>query len=83
MRPEILAPAGTWEALDAAVKAGANAVYVGGSQFSARAYAGNFDQDELLKAIDYCHLFDVKVYMFFTFSGSYEEILCNPPVTKR
>ncbi len=63
MRPEILAPAGTWEALDAAVKAGADAVYVGGSQFSARAYAGNFDQEELLKAIDYCHLFGVKLYM--------------------
>ena len=63
MRPEILAPAGTWEALDAAVKAGANAIYVGGSQFSARAYAGNFDQEELLKAIDYCHLFGVKLYM--------------------
>ncbi|MCQ2530787.1 MAG: U32 family peptidase [Lachnospiraceae bacterium] len=63
MKPEILAPAGTWEALDAAVKAGANAIYVGGSQFSARAYAGNFDQEELLKAIDYCHLFGVKLYM--------------------
>ncbi len=63
MRPEILAPAGTWEALDAALKAGANAIYVGGSQFSARAYAGNFDQEELLMAIDYCHLFGVKLYM--------------------
>lgn len=63
MKTEILAPAGTWEALDAAVKAGADAIYVGGSRFSARAYAGNFDQEELLKAIDYCHLFGVKLYM--------------------
>ncbi|MBO4835396.1 MAG: U32 family peptidase [Lachnospiraceae bacterium] len=63
MRPEILAPAGTPKALEAAVKAGADAIYLGGSLFSARAFAGNFDQEELLKAIAYCHLFDVKLYL--------------------
>ena len=63
MRPEILAPAGTPVALEAAIKAGADAVYLGGSLFSARAFAGNFDQEELLKAIDDCHLFGVKLYM--------------------
>ena len=62
-KPEILAPAGTFEALKAAVSAGADAVYVGGSMFSARAFAGNFDKEELLRAIDYCHFFDVKIYL--------------------
>ncbi|MBR3245172.1 MAG: U32 family peptidase [Parasporobacterium sp.] len=62
-KPEILAPAGTYEAMEAAVKAGCDAVYAGGSLFSARAYAGNFDESEFLKAIDFCHLFGVKVYM--------------------
>ena len=61
--PEILAPAGTYEAMEAAVKAGCDAVYAGGSLFSARAYAGNFDEAAFLKAIDYCHLYGVKVYM--------------------
>ena len=41
---ELLAPAGTWAALEAAVNAGADAVYLGGSQFGARAYAENFGQ---------------------------------------
>ncbi len=63
MRPEILAPAGTPAALSAAIRAGADAVYLGGSLFSARAFAGNFNQEELLKAIEDCHLFDVKLYM--------------------
>ena len=63
MKPEILAPAGTPKALEAAVKAGADAIYLGGSLFSARAFAGNFDQEELLQAIAYCHLFDVKLYL--------------------
>jgi len=62
-KPEILAPAGTYEAMEAAVKAGCDAVYAGGSLFSARAYAGNFDEAAFLKAIDYCHLYGVKVYM--------------------
>ena len=62
-KPEILAPAGTYEAMEAAVKAGCNAVYAGGSFFSARAYAGNFDEASFIQAIDYCHLHGVKVYM--------------------
>ena len=62
-KPEILAPAGTFEALKAAVKAGADAVYVGADKFSARAFAGNFDKEELLRAIDYCHIFDTKIYL--------------------
>ncbi len=61
--PEILAPCGTFESLEAAVKAGADAVYLGGDLFSARAFAGNFDTEALLAAIDHCHIYDVKIYM--------------------
>ena len=49
--------------MEAAVKAGCDAVYAGGSFFSARAYAGNFDQETFLKAIDHCHFYGVHVYM--------------------
>lgn len=62
-KPEILAPAGTVESVRAAVNAGADAVYVGGNMFSARAFAGNFDTNELLDTIDYCHIHNVKLYM--------------------
>lgn len=62
-RPEILAPAGSMDALKAAVSAGADACYAGGDMFSARAFAGNFDTTELLEAIDYCHIHNVKLYM--------------------
>ena len=62
-RPEILAPAGSMESLKAAVNAGADACYAGGDMFSARAFAGNFDTTELLEAIDYCHIHNVKLYM--------------------
>ena len=61
--PEILAPAGTADALKAAVNAGCDAVYLGGDLFSARAYAGNFDKEAMLRAIEYCHLYDIKLYM--------------------
>ena len=61
--PEILAPAGTKDAMKAAVNAGCDAVYLGGDLFSARAFAGNFDQSTLLHTIDYCHFFGVRVYM--------------------
>ena len=54
--PELLAPAGSMEALYAAVECGADAVYLGGKLFSARANARNFDADELRHAVRYCHL---------------------------
>ncbi|EJP6473284.1 U32 family peptidase [Clostridium botulinum] len=60
---ELLAPAGNIESLYAAVQAGADAVYMGGSKFSARAYANNFNDGDLKNAIDYCHLYGVKVYI--------------------
>ena len=62
-RPEILAPAGTFDSVVAAVNAGADACYVGGDLFSARAYAGNFDKLKMLEAINYCHINNVRIYM--------------------
>ena len=60
---EILAPAGTYECFRAALNAGADAVYLGGSMFGARAFAGNFDEEELLRAIKTAHLYGKKVYL--------------------
>ena len=60
---EILSPAGSYECLKAAVAAGADAVYVGGSRFGARAFADNFSEEELLDAIDYVHLCGRKIYL--------------------
>lgn len=61
--PELLAPAGTLISLLAAVQNGADAVYMGASRFSARAYAGNFSDSELAAGIDYAHAFGKKVYV--------------------
>ena len=60
---ELLAPAGSYEALVAAVQSGADAVYVGGSRFSARGSAQNFSDEELDKWIKYCHLYGVEVHI--------------------
>lgn len=60
---ELLAPAGDMEALKAAVLNGADAVYIGGKSFSARQYAGNFDDEEMIRAVEYCHIMGVKVYV--------------------
>jgi putative protease len=60
---ELLAPAGTMESLYAAVQAGADAVYLGGNKFSARAYASNFDDEGMARAVEYCHLYGVKIYV--------------------
>lgn len=62
-RAELLAPAGSFAALKAAVNAGADAVYIGGRLFGARAYADNPDTDELIEAIGFCHLRGRKLYM--------------------
>ncbi|MCD7797459.1 MAG: U32 family peptidase [Clostridiales bacterium] len=63
MNFEILAPAGSRESLIAGVRSGANAVYLGGKLFNARRNAGNFDDEELKSAVEYCHMRDVKVYL--------------------
>lgn len=60
---ELLAPAGSGDSLRAAVNAGADAVYIGGSMFGARAYADNPDEDQLIEGIEYCHLHGRKLYM--------------------
>ena len=60
---ELLAPAGSWDALRAAVENGADAVYLGGKSYSARASAANFSPEELQEALDYCHVRGVKVYV--------------------
>ena len=60
---EILAPAGSYESMVAAVNAGADAVYIGGSRFGARAYANNLDEEAMIKAIRFVHLHGCKIYM--------------------
>lgn len=60
---ELLAPAGSIEALKAAIKGGADAVYLAGKLFGARKFATNFTNDELKEAVLYAHLYDVKIYV--------------------
>ena len=62
-KPEILAPAGSYQALLAAVEGGADAVYLGSEKFNARASAENFGAEELRRAVRYCHAHGVAVYM--------------------
>lgn len=62
-RLELLAPAGSYETLKAVVNAGADAVYLGGNLFGARAYADNFTEEELLEGIRYCHLHGRGIYL--------------------
>ncbi len=64
-KPELLAPAGSMEALKAAVNNGADAVYLGGSRFGARAYAQNFDERAMVEAVRFCHIRGVRVYVTF------------------
>ena len=63
VKTELLAPAGNYESFLGAVHAGADAVYLAGQKFGARAYAGNFSTEELCRAIRYAHLSDRKVYL--------------------
>ncbi len=63
MAVELLAPAGSWEAMEAAVGAGADAVYVGGKAFGARAFAANFSGEDLCRAVDYVHLRRRRLYL--------------------
>ena len=74
---ELLAPAGSFEIFKAVIAAGADAVYVGGDMFGARAYANNFSSEELLEAIDYAHLHGVKVYL------TVNTLLKNAELTRR
>ncbi|MCS6110092.1 U32 family peptidase [Clostridium botulinum] len=60
---ELLAPAGSMESLVAAINRGADAIYLGGNKFSARAYASNFDNEMMMKAVDYAHSYGARVYV--------------------
>ena len=60
---ELLSPAGNMESLKAAINNGADAVYLGGKSFGARAYADNFSDEELKEAVRYAHLYGVKLYV--------------------
>lgn len=62
-KPELLAPAGDMACFMAAINAGADAIYLGGEEYGARAYASNFSKEELCEALSYAHLFGVKVYL--------------------
>ena len=62
-KPELLAPVGNMDCLIAAIEAGCDAVYLSGKFYGARNYAGNFDNEELIQAFKYCHLYGVKVYV--------------------
>ncbi|MCE5215174.1 MAG: DUF3656 domain-containing protein [Methanobacterium sp.] len=61
--PELLAPSGSFNALEAAVNAGADAIYLSGKSFGARFYAENFDEHQMKEAIEYAHLRNLKVYV--------------------
>lgn len=63
MKPELLAPAGNMECLKAAIHNGADAIYLSGKNYGARAFAKNFTNEEIKEAIKYAHIYDVKVYV--------------------
>ena len=63
MKYELLAPAGNMECLIAAIEAGCDAVYIGGKRFGARSFADNFTKEEIVEAINYAHLYGVKIYV--------------------
>ena len=75
-KPELLAPAGNIECLKAAISAGCDAVYLAGKSFGARAFATNFTNEELIRAINYAHLYGVKIYV--TINTMITEELVNP-----
>ena len=61
--PELLAPAGDLEKLKIAVAYGADAIYIGGKRFGLRAFAGNFEKDEIEEAVKYVHKYGRKIYV--------------------
>jgi putative protease len=63
--PELLAPAGNWDCVRAAVANGADAVYFGLPRFNARIRADNFSEEDLPKVVDFCHRYGVKAYVAF------------------
>lgn len=80
---EVLAPAGSMECLKAAILNGADAVYLGGEMFGARAYAGNFNKEELLEAIDYVHLYGKRLFLTVNTLMKEEELPLLPGFLKQ
>ena len=77
-RVEVLAPAGSYDIMTAVIKAGADAVYLGGELFGARAFAGNLNREEMIKALDYAHLRERKIYMTVNTSRIVAMSFCEP-----
>ena len=77
-RPELLAPAGTMEKLEAALRYGADAAYLGGRQFSLRAFGGNFAQDEIAAAIRLAHGMEKKIYVTVNVFPHNEDLVSLP-----
>lgn len=77
VKTEILSPAGSIQALYAGIQAGADAVYIGGGKFGARAYAENPEEEQLLDAIDYVHLHGKKIYL------TVNTLLKNPEIEEQ
>lgn len=80
---ELLSPAGDFESLITAVKCGADAVYIGGPMFSARKNAKNFTEEEIKKAVDFCHLRGVSVYVALNILIKQEELKTAVSYAKR
>lgn len=78
-KPELLSPAGDPERLQMAVRFGADAVYLAGKAYGMRAKCGNFDEDELLQAVRFCHSRGVKVYVTVNVLARTAEIRQMPP----
>ena len=76
-KTELLAPAGNMDIFYSVMEAGADAVYLGGDLFGARAYATNFSSEEIIKAIQYAHLFQRKVYL------TINTLLKNPEIKEQ
>lgn len=77
-KAELLIPVGNRECLIAAINNGADAVYLGGKKFGARAYSNNFDEAEMIEAVKLCHLYGVKIYVTVNtmiFNEEIEEVL--------
>ena len=71
--PELLAPAGNYEKLKTALYFGADAVYLGGKQFSLRSFAGNFTAEEMKEAVSYAHARGKKVYVAMLIAGATDD----------
>ncbi len=78
MKPELLAPAGDFEKLKTAVLYGADAVYLGGRHFGLRAGAGNFDEEEMVEAVQFAHAKEVRVYVTVNIFGHNRDLEALP-----